>query len=201
MPDSGVKNKLIKTKIAWIDLETTGVDYGKNEIWQLACLIEQNGKIIDKFECKMAPSAPEVIDPEALKLQAVEITVDYLLSLPPAEKQLKAFKRFLQKHVNKYNKEDKLVPAGYFVRFDLDFLRAAFLKQNDKYFGSWFFSAPIAVETLVAMGVALGLRYDNHKLSTICAAHNIEIGTAHDALADIRATRFLYYAMRGFIGG
>lgn len=191
--------KIPRTKIAWIDVETTGLDTQKNDVWQIACLIEDRGEVIAAWEGKMRPREEGAIDQEALRLQP-GLTKEFLLNLPEPNGVLANFKDFLGKHVGKYNRLDKLVPAGYCVNFDLDFLRAAFEKSGDKYFGSWFFNAPVDVRCFMGLATLTGLRFENYKLVTICKAFGIDL-SAHDAMSDITATREVFKIVRGMGGG
>jgi DNA polymerase III epsilon subunit-like protein len=97
-------------------------------------------------------------------------------------------KNDLSLYVNKFDRQDKAVMLGYNVGFDERFLRAAFERQRDKYFGSWFFWPKVDVAGAVAREVLKrGLRLPNYKLETVCGHFGVKID-AHDALSDIKAT-------------
>jgi len=54
--------------------------------------------------------------------------------------------------VDKFDKKDKLHLAGYNIGgFDIPFLRTFFLQNNDKYFGSWFWSDSLDVMVLASL--------------------------------------------------
>jgi DNA polymerase-3 subunit epsilon len=109
------------------------------------------------------------------------------------------FIQTLKEYINKFDKEDKFYPAGYNVRFDLDFLAAFFSKTGDPYFGLWFNWRAIDALAIVRFfefcGDGLTTRTDQ-KLETVCNAYGIKLDTAHDALSDIRATRELLLKMK-----
>ena len=185
----------MKSKILWLDSETTGTDPMKNDVVQLACLVEIDGNIKHKQKFKMRPINGGAIDPEALELNG--LTQEEIARYPTAESSLQTLKKMLSRYVDKFDRSDKFVPAGFHVKFDLDFLRQAFLKTGDQYFGSWIFNAAIDVQTFVAVAVArYGVRVENFKLSTLCARFGVPI-VAHEAMSDIEATR----ALHGKLGG
>ena len=182
-------------KAIWIDTETTGTDVKVNGIWQLAVLIEIDNEIVEEVDLKMKPLGDAVAQ-EALDLQG--ITEDTLNSFPSAVSVIKEFKKTLSKYVNKYDKHDKFYPFGYWLHFDMDFLRATFTRLKDNYFGSWFYPVGVDVRSFVALAALRNeLKFENFKLGTVCEMFNIEID-AHDALSDIKATRTLYHTLRDF---
>jgi DNA polymerase III epsilon subunit-like protein len=97
----------------------------------------------------------------------------------------------LDTYVDKYNKNDKFIPVGYNVNFDIGFLREFFLKNGNKYYGSYF-----DYHFLDGMALTFFMRYigklnlENYRLETSCKHYGIEIN-AHDALSDIEGTRDL----------
>jgi DNA polymerase-3 subunit epsilon len=187
-----------KRKILWLDTETTGLDPNRNDIWQLAALVEIDGVIVEEVDLKLAPISSAFIDAEALKMS--KHSIDDLMNLPSAQVGMGKFKQVLGKYVNKFDKDDKFVVGGYCVNFDLDFLRSTFAKCGDKYFGSWFFNAFIDVRSFVALLPTYGMRFDNFKLVTLCADLGIQL-KAHDALEDIKATRTLMGCVKGLLNG
>ena len=186
-------------KLFWFDVETTGTNPYKHDIVQLAYLIEIDGEIVSADEILMAPMSH--IDASASEALAVSgRTVEEVKKYPDAADGLKNLKKELEKHVDKYNKKDKFIAAGYNVRFDIDFLRQAFIKTGDKYFGSWFHWPSIDVAGVFAVLLANGDQPDlkDFKLETLCKHYGIDI-TAHDAVSDIKATRELYLKLKSKI--
>lgn len=183
------------SKILWIDTETTGTNPVANDIIQIAGIVEINGKDKEEFDLRMAPQDTATIEPAALKVHG--ISEDELKEYPSADRQLAQFVKLLGRYVDRYNRQDKFVIAGYNVGFDKDFLRKAFEKAGDKYFGSWFHFPTIDVAGAVAEGIVDGSLQglENFKLETLCRHFEIEI-KAHDALSDIQATRELYRKLK-----
>ena len=182
-------------KIFWFDTETTGLGFNKCSILQLAALIEQNGEIIEKCVFHMQPHMDALVDQKATDKHG--ITPEMWQHFDTQEVGINKLRAFLARHVNKYNRLDKFVVAGYNVNFDVQMLRAAFLRDGDKFFGSWFFWPVIDVQTYVAEGIlSQNLNLPNYQLSTVCKHCGIDI-VAHDALSDIHATRNLYKYWKG----
>ena len=182
-------------KIAWIDTETTGINFKDSAILQLAVLIEIDKKIVEEFSINMQPHEDATIAPAALRVHGITHVQWEHFDLPTIG--LHKLRQQLGKHVNKYNKNDKFVVAGYNVNFDVQMLRSIFLRDGDKFFGSWFFWPVIDVQTYVAEAIiSQNLNLVNYKLGTVCKHYGIDI-EAHEALSDITATRNLYKHLKG----
>jgi DNA polymerase-3 subunit epsilon len=195
-----------------MDTETTGLEVWRTlekskhkipgcDIWQLAMLVEINGKVEDKKEFLLRPRENAVLEPKALEMIAEHhgMGKDQLFELPEREEEFKKIQKFLGKYVNKFRKTDKFLPIGYNVNFDVDFLRQLWLSFNDNYYGSWFLNAPLDVMGLVGLYVVKsGAVLKNFKLGTVCAHFGIMLD-AHKAMDDIEATRVLFLALKGLI--
>lgn len=185
-------------KILWVDTETTGLSAKKHSVWQIAAIAEIDGKIRDKVDIKMNPPGDVEIDPEALERGGV--TRETLYGYDSYAIGHQSLIALLSRYVDRFDKADKFVMAGYNVHFDYEFLRAFFMRLKDKFFGSWFFWPQLDVATYVAQATADGrLRLPNYKLETVCGALSIPI-RPHDALSDVGATRHLYYALSCIVG-
>jgi DNA polymerase-3 subunit epsilon len=190
-------------KVLYVDLETTGTSPIRHGIHQLAALAEIDGEIAEEINLKMAPLAKIDVDPEAM--EATGVTEEQIRSYPHQSTQYAAFETFLSRYINRYEKLDKFILAGYNTSaFDEPFLRQFFLdnaatsrdRKYGGYFGSWFFWPKRDVQTYLAEHITEhGLRLANFQLSTVCEHFGIAI-SAHDALSDIRATRQLYRVLR-----
>lgn len=182
-------------KILWLDTETTGVNPYKHSIVQIAAIAETDGVIEGTFNHKMQPIAGAEIDLKALEVN--NTTEEELRTYMLPANAYELLVAFLGDHIDKYNKADKFVVAGYNVKFDTDVLRQWFLAFNDKYYGSWFFWPSIDVaQTFVEERLLGGTMLDDYKLATVCTYMGIQFD-AHDAMADIEATRTLYYKLKG----
>lgn len=181
------------SKILWLDIETSGLDCRRNDVLQLAALVEIDGEIVEEKRFYFRPTNGSKVDKKALEVNGLKLKD--VLNYPLAKDTLGKFKAMLTKYVDKFDKEDKFVLAGYYVQFDLNFLRETFKKQGDNYFGSWFFAPVIDVQTFVAICIArFNLRMKNYRLETVCERMGIKL-RAHDAMSDIRATRRVYVGL------
>lgn len=183
-------------KVFWLDTETTGVDPINCAIVQIAGLVELNGQVVDSINLDVCPFDGALITEDALKV--IGKTEQEIFSYPNHAIAYHTLETFLNGYINKYNKNDKFVLAGYNVGFDDQFMRAFFNLNNNKYYGSYFMWPKIDVQGKVAELCVDGLLLPNHQLSTVCNRYGVSL-VAHDALSDIKATRELYYVLRGVL--
>lgn len=177
-------------KVLWLDTETTGVNPVRNCLIQIGYMVEIESKIVAEGSILSRPFPDSVIDQGALDVHGK--TVEEIQAYPPAKQAFNAFVFELGQFCNQYDKTDKFIMAGYNVRFDNDMLRSYFNKCGSSYFGSWFFWPCLDVVSFLALRVAKsGLALSNFQLKTVCEKFRIPL-KAHDALADIRATRELF---------
>ena len=175
------------SKTIWVDTETTGLNCKEDQIIELAALC---GK--DTFhEYCLPKEKPKNWD----KIEELTgITWEFLEKNGISEDVLyHRFEMWLGNHVDRYNKKDKAVFAGYGSRFDSDFIRAMFERFYNKFYGSYFISITLDVQSFVAENVASGIitLLDNFKLSTVCDHFGIEF-KAHSAIEDVRAAKELF---------
>jgi DNA polymerase-3 subunit epsilon len=196
-------------KIMWFDVETTGLiaapiyDHKgtriQSGIIQAAALMQIDGLITERMLFHIRPAAHHTINEEALKVN--NFTQEQLKGFPDSQQDFySTIRSMVSKYVDRYDKHDKCIIAGYNVRFDIDFFRQLFLDNNDKFFGSFFHSASLDVMGTVAECIIRGLQLPNYKLATVCERFGIDL-QAHDAMADIIATRNLYYKLKEILKG
>ena len=184
------------SKKAWIDVETGGGDSKTSALLQIAVLI---GK--DSFVSYVKPPEGLEIEDEALEVNG--ITREQIKTFPSERRVFLLLKKFLDQHVNKFDKNDKLLFCGYNSQFDTQFVRALWDRQEDKFYGSYFSQYDVdtfaLVKRLYAMDqielhlpveVPAGMK-PNLKLGSMCNLFGIDMKNAHDALADIKATKKL----------
>ena len=189
-----------RCKIFWLDVETTGLEPDKNDITELAAMVEDNGKIIKYLTLHLKPTSTKIryISKVALDLQGIDFEE---LKSPDRLSQAEGFDaliRTLDSYVDRYDKRDKMILAGYFVGFDMSFLREMFKSNGNNYYGSYFIPPVIDVSCTVAEWVSRNGMLENYKLATICKNLGItldEVHDAHDAMNDIFATRECYYRL------
>jgi len=174
-------------KVLYFDTETTGLDPVRNDIIQLAGLVEIDGEIKDEFNIRCLPFSFENISPEALEVHG--ITIEELKKYQSPQSAYREFMGVLSKHCNKFDRSDKFYPAGFQVNFDINFLSEWFKKNGDTYLGSWLNWKAIDPLSILRWFDYMGIiSLPSYKLEKVCEHYGIEID-AHDALSDIKATR------------
>ncbi|PCI36900.1 MAG: hypothetical protein COB53_08120 [Elusimicrobia bacterium] len=180
-------------KLFFADTETTGLDPIKNEMFQLAFLIEIEGKVAEEVNITFRPERWDTVSPEALEITGK--TKEELRSYPPKQEGYKKLMTILGKYVDRYDKTDKMVWIGQNPDFDVRFLRTFFREMGDKFFGSWWDPRPADLISLAVASKTRGV-FDppNFKLGTLAAEFGIEFD-AHDAMADVHATRKVWHLL------
>jgi len=185
----------METKVLYFDVETTGRSADKNDITQISGIVEIGGKVAETFNLRCQPFSYENIEPEALEITGVSL--DQLKSFPTPQEAFRDLLAVFDRHIDKYDKADKFTPAGYNVRFDLDFLQQFFIKNGQKY-GSGSYQNWRAIDALPIchfLNYCGGIDLLDYKLGTVCEHYGIPI-QAHDAMSDINATRELLLKLR-----
>lgn len=184
-------------KRCFIDTETTGLDPKLNAVIEIGGIIEIDGEVRDTFSIHAQPLPEDMIVPKALEVNKTSFNT--LMAYPLPHKAYQDFCLLLSKYVNKFNKKDKFLFYGWNCRFDYDFLWQFFLKQEDKYFGSYFSWPTIDVACLVAeyLGERRGEIKDFH-LDTVATYFGLKVDETkrHTALGDAELTRGVYYYIK-----
>ena len=165
-------------RLAFIDLETTGLNPYSNEIIEIGCLIaKQNERgewvTVDEFEFKVKPNHIETAQQDALRINRYD-EADWMF----AHTQEEALKTLSQKC-------DGCVMAGQNVCFDYAFLVTKFGEYKIK---DPFFFAKLDTISLAYMRFRKDETMTNFSLRELCERLGIKNEKAHSALADIRAT-------------
>ena len=179
-------------KVLWIDTETTGLDPVKNGIIQLAGIIEIDNVVKEEFDYLIRPFPSDEMSDEALAISGT--AKEELLTSPSYISPITVYRQFivmLSKYVDKFDKNDKFIPAGQNVKFDTDFMRAFFVKNTDKYFGSFVGGQAIDLMPFAMLLKYLGIiEVENCKLETLAKYIGKDF-KAHNALEDIKMTRIV----------
>ena len=179
-------------KIIFIDTETGGVNPEKAALIQLSGIIRIDKKDVEKFNFYIKPFENSEVNEKALEVQGR--TLDELKTEKYIEEKeiYKQFINLLDKYIDKYDKTDKFVVAGYNVRFDVDILKALFQRHGNNFLFSYFDSSMLdplySIRLLQVAGILPVL--ENNKLETWCKYFEIEL-KAHDSLEDIVTTKKL----------
>ena len=179
-------------KIIFIDTETGGVNPEKAALIQLSGIIRIDKKDVEKFNFYIKPFENSEVSEKALEVQRrtlEELKTDKYVE----EKEVyKEFINLLDKYIDKYDKTDKFIVAGYNVRFDVDILKAFFQRHGNNFLFSYLDSSmldPLYSIRLLQIAEILPI-LENNKLETWCKHFGIEL-KAHDSLEDIEATKKL----------
>lgn len=186
-------------KIFWFDCETTGLDPIKNDIIELACIVEIDGEVKASKLWRIQPQDYSAINEEALKVN--QLTLEQIKTFDTPTNVHKELVDFLSFFIDRYDPKDKFYIGGYNVDFDLQFLKCFFEKNNDKYFGSFFNYRkvdPLAIIRYLEYYEILYFQLENHKLETVAIYFQIPL-KPHSALDDIYATRNLSEKLRSYI--
>lgn len=181
-------------KVLWFDLETTGTDPDRHGIIQFAGIAEIDGLVAESFEIRMQPHDGAVIEDDALEVSGTSRNdIDRFIPHPEAYRQIDAF---LSRHVSRYDRDDKFYPAGYNVRFDLDFLGRMFRRFDQYGLGSFINWRSLDPQPVLNLLEYMGMvSLPNHRLQTVCDHFGVKLDNAHDAMADITATRALMHLL------
>lgn len=181
-------------KLLYCDTETGGLNPVKNPLLQLAGIIEIDGVEKEVFNYMIQPGDMDIIDEKALEVN--DLTMEQIMGFDPPARIHAEFKMLMKQYVNPYDKRDKFHFIGYNSNsFDMPFIREFFKKQDDKFFGSWFFYPGIDVMLLTAHRL-MGQRHlmENFKLHTVAKKMGISVEDTklHEALYDVELTKKLY---------
>lgn len=179
-------------KIIFIDTETGGVNPEKAALIQLSGIIRIDKKDVEKFNFYIKPFENSEVNEKALEVQGrtlEELKTDKYVEEKEVYKQ---FIKLLDKYIDKYDRTDKFIVAGYNVRFDVDILKAFFQRHGNNFLFSYLDSSmldPLYSIRLLQIAEVLPV-LENNKLETWCKHFGIEL-RAHDSLKDIEATKKL----------
>ena len=179
-------------KIIFIDTETGGVNPEKAALIQLSGIIRIDKKDVEKFNFYIKPFENSEVNEKALEVQGrrlEELKTDKYVEEKEVYKQ---FIKLLDKYIDKYDRTDKFIVAGYNVRFDVDILKAFFQRHGNNFLFSYLDSSmldPLYSIRLLQIAEILPV-LENNKLETWCKHFGIEL-KAHDSLEDIEATKKL----------
>jgi DNA polymerase-3 subunit epsilon len=185
---------MIQNKLFVFDLETTGTDPKVNGIHQISGKIVIGKIVMDRFNFRVRPYRDQVLNLDALAVG--NVTIGQLESYDEPRVVYKKLIQLLGKYVQKYDKADKMYLCGFNnAAFDNQFLREFFRRNDDVYFGSWFWSNPIDVYVLAGL-LLFPVRHEmpNFQLHTVAKYLSIKVDESrlHDAEYDVDLTYQIY---------
>lgn len=180
-------------RFLWIDTETTGLEVTDSAAFEVAMILVDNGKFICS-RCFFLNPLSETIKyhEEAGKIHGY--SENDIRSFPTESEQVQKIASFLKDARELWMKDgsktEKMIVAGYNVGFDIKHLKAL-LERNGYKLSDYFKEvvADVFVQVKKA-GMQKALPYlPDRKLGTVAKHLGVKLENAHDALADIKATR------------
>ena len=176
-----------KHNLAFIDVETTGLDPERHEIIEIGCIVAKqvpssNGRgatleILEEFESKVKPEHLETAEPEALRVNGYN-SGDWLFAPDLTQ---------VMKTVAEITPGANII--GQNVFFDWQFVDRAFKKtgvQNRMHYHR------LDLMSMVFAKCYHDERLQRFNLGSLCEYFGVKNDAAHTALADIRATVEVY---------
>ncbi|WP_221252148.1 3'-5' exonuclease [Desulfuromonas versatilis] len=201
-------------KFVFIDVETTGTNPESHGIVQISGCVQVGDEVRETFDHFVRPFPQDRIDDQALKVCGIDrrqlLPKDdpALLHVPGKEflepqEVFSLLREMLTRYVSPYEKKDKFQFVGYNAHsFDMPFVRRFWEKNNDRYFGSWFWYPCLDV-MLVWAQILQPVREQlpNFRLATVARHCGIEVDDTrlHDSMYDIELTRALWLEARRII--
>jgi len=180
-------------RFLWLDTETTGIEVTDSAAFELGFILVDGGNVIQE-RCFFLNPLSETIKyhEEAGKIHGY--SQEEIESFPAEKEQVPKIAQFLSDARELWksdgSRSEKLVIAGYNVGFDIKHLNAL-LERNGFKFADYFSNIVADVyEQVKRAGMQKALPYlPNRKLTTVAEHLGVKLEDAHDALADIKATR------------
>lgn len=170
-------------KKIYIDTETTGLrdDCG---LTQIAGVIEIEGAVREVFDLRVKPFPFDYREKEAYEMTSL----DWSVGLEP-EAAHTDLARIFRNYVDPFDTADKFTVYAYGVLFDMGVLRRWFEGNNDKYFGSWFWTPGVCIMSQAAEFLKEDrYKMENFKLRSVCEFLELDaVKEWHNARQDIAA--------------
>lgn len=184
-------------KNCFIDVETTGADQNKNSIFELAAIVDFDGKFEARFCMNARPFEDDEIQKEAM--DKTRKTEEEIWGYKNTQKDLYlCFSEFLAENVDKFDRTDKMFFVGYNSEFDMRFVRQLWTEMGDKFFGSFFWFPDIDVMRVAAWAMMKERKeIPNFQLFTIARSLGIKVveDNLHTAMYDTRLVRQIFYKL------
>jgi DNA polymerase-3 subunit epsilon len=175
----------MRSKILYLDVETTGLDSAKHEIVEIAFIVEVSGAVVDCYESLVRPADFDSIDPLALETNGFSLET---LKLAPERAYVK---QRIEEKWRKYvaGKDSRFDVCAYNAPFDLGFLNSFFERQGDFSLYSRIKRAPLDPLPVLRVLSHLGkIDLPSHKLEDVAEYFNVSL-IAHHAMSDCVALR------------
>ncbi len=164
--------------LAFVDIETTGLDVTMHEIIEIGCVLTTPGlEVIEEFEIKIKPECIENANPVALKINHYN-EADWAHAVP--------FEQGMQMFAEKVK---GCIMVGQNIAFDSGFIEYSFSKLD--------IANTMHYHKLDTISIAWAKFHndptlEHFSLHEMCLRFGIENKKAHSGLGDARATCELY---------
>ncbi len=164
--------------LAFVDIETTGLDVVEHEIIEIGCVLTTPDlKIIEEFEIKIKPEHIENANPISMKIN--HYTEEDWVDALPLEEAMQIFAQ----------KAKDCIMVGQNVAFDVGFIEHAFSKLD--------ITNTMHYHKLDTISIAWAKLHndpslEHFSLREMCLRFGIKNEKAHTGLSDARATYELY---------
>jgi DNA polymerase III alpha subunit (gram-positive type) len=174
-------------RLAFIDVETTGMNPLIHEVIEIGCLIAKLNEQgiyeeLESFEIKVKPEHIETAEQEALRVNRYD-EANWVF----AHTQKEAFTQLAKKC-------EACVLVAQNTPFDYSFLLAGFMRNEIK---DPFFFAKLDTISLAYLRFRKDPEMTSFSLKSLCEKYGIKNEKAHNALADIRATFEVFKKLMG----
>ena len=192
-------------KVLYVDVETTGLEPIVHGIIQLAYIVEIDGKVKKRGSLKINPltySKKVRISSKALEVNGY--IVEDFNKFKDSKTACNEFIEILKKYVDMSDKEDKFKLVAYNAKFDTGFLIEWFKDsgrpQAYPLLIDYRYLDPFELFKYLVFVGKLQHNYKSFSLEYACKTMGLEFD-AHDAVADIEATRDLHIHLMEVLNG
>lgn len=183
--------------LLFFDFETGGLDAKKNPILSMGYIVDIGGVEQESGIVYMRPFPHQKIESEALRVNG--FTEEQTATFPEPTEALQKLCGGLAAYVDCYTPETRLLPVGFNSHFDFSFLMEWHIRSGLGRQGifSYVHSFHLDVRQIYCMLFAHreAELTQRRTLAALCEEYSIRLENAHDALADVRATRELFYTL------
>ena len=181
----------------FIDTETGGLDPSYSLLTVAAAVTDKNFEVLGTICFGIKPET-YVVSPEAIGVNKIDLVQHAKSSLSPAKANAD-FAEFLAQHFSGLTANQKLIPAGHNVAFDLNFVWDQLMSEKEwkQYCTYPVLDTAVLARFFASAGVIPGF----YNLVALRQLFVIETGEAHNAMSDVLAAIELAKKFYAILGG